>query len=171
MQRLLALLPVLWARWRMLSKSPPEKPTPTAARITEPAHEPRPTPDFVGLATWYGNVDNVGRQTRSGEPYDPHTLTCAVPHELWDDLAGRLLRIQRMDSDSYVLVRVSDAGYLSEAGRFIWDVRRVGEQDVARWWPDEEGLPIVVDLTPAAHRFLSPDHDTVQVQVWVVQEQ
>jgi len=128
---------------------------------------PEAGPDFVGLATWYGGEEHIGRQTRSGEAYDPEAAACAVPQELWDELAGKTLRLQNMDGGNAVLVQVNDSGYLSEAGRFTWEVRRVGEYDVARWWPDNDGLPIVVDLTPAVHKQLSPTGQTVQVKVWI----
>ena len=136
--------------------------------VPSPPQEQPLSPDFVGLATWYGSAAHSGRPTRSGEAYDPHALACAVPSERWRELAGKLLRIQRLDSDNYLLVRVNDSGLLSEAGRFSWGVRRVGEYNVARWWPDEKGLPVVVDLTPIAHRYLSLDGNTVPVRVWIL---
>jgi len=156
-----------------------------AARPDVPAQTPRPAasrasassdsrtqaqagPDLLGLATWYGDASHRARQTRSGERFDAKALTCAVPDELWPALTGRTLLVQSADGQREVIVRVNDSGYLSEAGRFVWEVRTVGELDVGRWWPSPDGLTIVVDLTPAAHKLLSPDGETAQVCVWVL---
>ena len=136
-----------------------------------PPLEPRPGPDLAGLATWYGDESHRGRETRSGDPYDPDALTCAVPDELWDELAGKTLRVEGVYDGSQVIVRVNDTGYLSEAGRFTWAARRVGTYDVARWWPDDSGLSVVVDLTPAAHHLLSAERTTVRVKAWIVEEE
>jgi hypothetical protein len=122
----------------------------------------------LGLATWYGDAYHRARQTRSGERLNAKALTCAVPDELWPAVARRTLLVQRADGQREVLVRVNDSGYLSEAGRFVWEVRTVGELDVERWWPSLDGLAIVVDLTPAAHKLLNPDGETAQVCVWVL---
>jgi hypothetical protein len=124
----------------------------------------------MGLATWYGEGYCTSRKTRSGEAFDPQAFTCAVPHEWWPALAGKWLRIQLMDGARSIVVRVNDSGYLSEAGRFTWGIRRVGQLDVARWWPDENGLPIVVDLTQTAHWLLTGDGETVAVRVWCLPE-
>jgi len=151
---------------------PAQTPRPDAARASASpdsrTQSQQARPDLLGLATWYGDAYHRARETRNGERFDAKALTCAVPDELWPALAGRTLLVQRADGQREVIVRVNDSGYLSEAGRFVWEVRTVSELDVGRWWPSPDGLPIVVDLTPAAHKLLGPDGETVQVRVWVL---
>lgn len=119
------------------------------------------TPILRGLATWYGNDYHVGRAMRNGEPYDPGALTCAVPNELWESLRGVLLYVQALNAPwPGVWVRVTDTGYLSEAGPFCYDPA------AEIWRACQDGRSIVIDLSPAAHKRLSQNGDTLEVEVW-----
>lgn len=130
--------------------------------------QPR-TAALHGLATHYDPDEHAGRETRSGEMYDALAMTGAVAAERWKELKGQCLRVVAVDSGRSVTVRVNDSGWLTEPGRFSWQVHRIGRFDVAQYWPDVLGLPVVLDLPPGPFALLSPDMETVEVRGYVVE--
>ena len=122
-----------------------------------------------GLATHYDPEEHAGRETRSGEMYDALAMTGAVAAERWKELKHQCLRVVAVDSGRAVTVRINDSGWLTEAGRFAWQMHRIGEFDVAQYWPDARGLPVVLDLPPGPFSLLSPDMETVEVRGYVVE--
>ena len=84
------------------------------------------------------------------------------------ELRGKCLLVLASGGRS-VVVRVNDSGWLTEAGRFSWDVRRAGDLDVAQYWADPGGLPVVLDFPPDAFRQISPHMETVEVRAYAVE--
>jgi len=123
---------------------------------------PPPTPFMVGIATHYDADTHNGRYTKSGEPYDADAFCAAVPHELWELLRGKMLRVVYGDAD--VVVRVNDCGLLTEAGYFTWTEKQIGKYIVEWFFPSKDGYRVVIDLTPAAYEKLSP-RGVVQVYI------
>jgi len=119
-------------------------------------------PALVGLATFY----DYGEVTRDGSPFLLDAPTCAVDASEWERLRGRTVLVLA-DNGRWAMLRVNDTGRLYRAGRFTWDVRPRGEAQVARWWPAEQGERVVLDVPAQTFRKLSPDGETVRVQVWV----
>jgi rare lipoprotein A len=77
---------------------------------------PSPPPDSTietGRASWYGEA-HQGRPTASGEPFDMNALTAAHPSLPF----GTRLRVENLDNEREVEVRVNDRGP-SVPGRII----------------------------------------------------
>jgi rare lipoprotein A len=63
----------------------------------------------LGVASWYGKFFE-GRATASGEPFDPHQLTCA--HRTLP--LGSVLRVTNLRNHRSVIVTVNDRGPVPE---------------------------------------------------------
>ncbi len=63
----------------------------------------------LGVASWYGKFFE-GRATASGEPFDPHQLTCA--HRTLP--LGSVLRVTNLRNHKSVIVTVNDRGPVPE---------------------------------------------------------
>jgi rare lipoprotein A len=63
----------------------------------------------LGVASWYGKFFE-GRATASGEPFDPHQLTCA--HRTLP--LGSVLRVTNLSNHKSVIVTVNDRGPVPE---------------------------------------------------------
>ena len=63
----------------------------------------------LGVASWYGKFFE-GRTTASGEPFDPHQLTCA--HRTLP--LGSVLRVTNLRNHKSVIVTVNDRGPVPE---------------------------------------------------------
>jgi len=66
-----------------------------------------------GLASWYGAEQ--GRQTASGERFNPHLLTAAHRHLPF----GTLVRVTNLDNGLSVEVRINDRGPYADDDRII----------------------------------------------------
>jgi hypothetical protein len=128
------------------------------------AGTPAGLPDRVGLATFYDAP--AGAITRSGDPFDPNGMTCAVDASEWEELQGRTLVLEVFGQDHKVELVVNDTGHLYRAGLHEFDPgRRV-------WRPSERGVRVVVDVPRATYeRYFSRDGDTRLVGVWVKEQE
>jgi hypothetical protein len=110
----------------------------------------------IGIATMY--EEHVGRAMRNEAPYDPGAMTCAIPHEKWDEWGGTTLIIRRVDGGGEVWVQATDTGLLTEAEQYEWDTY---EQNgvIIEWWKKTTTgrWNVVVDLTPRAYAELFKD--------------
>ncbi|MFN2556979.1 MAG: septal ring lytic transglycosylase RlpA family protein [Nitriliruptorales bacterium] len=102
------------------AQAPAPEPAKTPAAETKPAapktkSSPGKKQSFRGPASWYG-PDFVGRETASGEVYDPSELTAAHPSLPF----GTRIRVTNQLNGRSVVVRVNDRGPFS--GRRIVDV-------------------------------------------------
>ena len=77
-----------------------------------------------GLATYYSN-SFAGRQTSSGEPYDPRRRTAASR----DLPFGSIVRVTRRDTGAQVLVRINDRGPFGSHKRIL-DLSRAAAADL-----------------------------------------
>lgn len=107
--------------------------------------------DMVGYATYY----NHGKVTRSGEPFNPNAMTCAVSWQLWSDLAGKRLVVHSKNRS--IIVRVNDSGGWTMTKYYAYGKQKIGKYIVEWIFPSMVGLPIVVDLTPRAYDLLFSD--------------
>jgi hypothetical protein len=106
---------------------------------------------------------------------DHNALVGAVDCTVKDALKGKTLRICTIVNPAWhqyeqrcVDVTVTDCGRLYDAGLHSYQVKPVGDMMIARWWPGNE-LVVLVDLSPAAMRVLSPELETVAVKVEVLE--
>lgn len=100
--------------------------------------------DMKGLASFYGS----GKQTASGEPFDPNALTAAhrtLPF-------GTRVRITRVDTGDSIIVRINDRGPF-KPGRVI-DVSRKAAEDLRM---TDKGLTAV--KLEVVDREEDPPHD------------
>jgi len=118
-------------------------------------------PAMIGVATWYGGEAHIGKPMFNGETFDPLAFTCAVD-DSQREWIGELAII--CDADNCILVKITDTGYLDEAGTFKWSTQKIGAYWVEWFHPSPVGHNVVVDLTPAAYEALDPYG---LVQVWV----
>lgn len=106
---------------------------------------------------------------------DHEGMTAAVDCSVSSTLRGKVLRICNIVEPRWhqyeqrcVIVTVTDCGYLYDAGPHVYELHEVDDLIVARWWPgDSSGLYVLVDLSPAAMRALSPEMETCAVSVEV----
>ena len=71
-------------------------------------------PALDGLATYYNGPTNT---MRNGEPFVLSGATVAVDDSEWAQLQGKHLLILS-DTGRYAVLRVTDTGYLNNAGEF-----------------------------------------------------
>ncbi|MBA3030159.1 MAG: septal ring lytic transglycosylase RlpA family protein [Desulfobacteraceae bacterium] len=95
---------------------PPDKPVPPRTKAPMPKpykvlgewYQPLPSAESYkerGLASWYGR-DFHGRRTSNGETYNMFAMTAA--HKTLP--LGTFVRIQNLDNDKTIVVRVNDRG-------------------------------------------------------------
>ena len=70
-------------------------------------------PSMVGMASWYG--DEQGKQTSSGERFDPNEFTAAHRHLPF----GTIVRVTNLKNGKSVEVRINDRGPWGDGDRII----------------------------------------------------
>jgi len=125
------------------------------------------SPNFDGLATWYGVGDGSGNVFRSGEMFSLTAPVCAVDASLWPELQGKTLLI--VSEERAVGLRVADSGNLYAAGKFresLFSRHFVPVGSPAGVGPE---LSVVVDIPRGAFVNAFGDAETRRVAVWVVE--
>ncbi|MDF2693281.1 MAG: Rare lipoprotein precursor [Labilithrix sp.] len=109
-------------------RPPPEAPLSTHANARDPANTTNresPSPEQVGLASWYGSAF-AGKRTASGERFDPRLFTAAhrkLPFGTW-------VEVRRIDTGRTVRVRINDRGPNGRAAHRIIDLSQRAAEDL-----------------------------------------
>ena len=98
-----------------------------------------------GSATYY----DYGTVTRSGDPFDLDSLTCAVDDARWEELRGKTL-VVLTESGHMTYLKVNDTGYL--------------QKSTAEWVQ-----PVVVDLPKGTFLRVFESLGTQHVWVWLAE--
>jgi hypothetical protein len=122
-------------------------------------------PAFDGLATWYNGPTGI---MRNGEQLRPGGATVAVDDSEWAWLQGKHLLILS-DTGRYAVLRVTDTGYLYDAGDFCRSAYSryfVPVDHVAAIGPR---LHVVVDIPERTFFETFGVFDTQRVWAWVIE--
>ena len=70
---------------------------------------------MIGFTSWYGGGEKLNKHTSSGEVFDPEGLTCAS----WNYPFNTYLKVTRIATGKFVIVRVNDRGPKKSLGRIL----------------------------------------------------